>query len=114
MIISHGITTTSAGFHRSSSDFGASRWLASTFASIKTTVTLAISEGWPMRWLPIASQLFVLAAVPAPLPITSVNASRKIDSRYNGVVIHSMNLTDEWPTAYAKPRPIRSQRICDL
>ena len=98
MMISHGIATTTAGFQRSSSDFGASRWFASTFASISTTVTLAISDGWPMRWLPIASQLFVLAAVPAPLPITNVNPSRNIDSRYSGVVTHSMNRTDEWPT----------------
>jgi len=39
-----------------------------------------------MRWLPIASQLFVLAAVPAPFPITR-SAPAKIENRYSGVVI---------------------------
>ena len=99
MMISHGMPTTSAGFHRSSSDRALSLLPARTFASIRTTVTFAISEGWPMRWLPMASQLLVLAAVPAPLPITSVNPRRNIDNKYSGVVIHSMNRTDERPTA---------------
>jgi hypothetical protein len=67
-----------------------------------------------MRWLPIASQLFVLAAVPAPFPTTSVSANRKMENRYSGTVIHSMKRTDECVTAYAKPNPMSSHRICDL
>jgi hypothetical protein len=41
----------------------------STFASASTTVIFASSDGCPMRNPPMASQLLVLAAVPAPLPI---------------------------------------------
>src|SRR5436190_16134530 len=95
MMIVHGRRTISAGLQRSSSDFGGSFLDARTYASISTTVTLASSEGWPILTLPIASQLFVLAAVPAPFPTTSVNASNATESTYAGIVIHSMNRTDD-------------------
>src|SRR5215210_2090249 len=75
MINAHGTPTTSAGFHSSSSDFGGSLNVDNTFASASTTVIFANSEGWPMRKPPIASQLFVLAAVPAPLPMKSSSTS---------------------------------------
>ena len=52
MMISHGTATMSAGFHRSSSDFGGSFRAASTCASISTTVSFASSDGWPMRTPP--------------------------------------------------------------
>ena len=81
MMITHGIPTMSAGFQRSRSDRAESRFDERIFASISTTVTFAISEGWPMRWLPMASQLFVLAAVPAPRPMTRVSARRKIENQ---------------------------------
>jgi hypothetical protein len=45
MMRSHGTPTTSAGFHSSSSVFGASRCDASTRASISTTVSFASSAG---------------------------------------------------------------------
>ncbi len=75
MMSSHGTATTSAGFHSSISDRGASRLAASTLASIITTAILASSEGCPSRTPPRASQLLELAAVPAPLPTNSSSTS---------------------------------------
>ena len=49
MMRTHGIPTMSPGLHRSSIDFGASRFFESTNASIKTTESFANSAGWPSR-----------------------------------------------------------------
>src|SRR5213082_2402395 len=45
MMSTQGIPTTSAGFHSSSSDFGGSLNVESTFASASTTVIFASSDG---------------------------------------------------------------------
>ena len=74
MMSSHGMSTTSAGRQRSTSDVGASRRAASTRASIRTTKILASSDGCPMRTPAIVSHPFWLAAVPAPEPKTRVSA----------------------------------------
>jgi len=81
MISTHGNPTTIAGFHSSSSDFGGSLNVESTFASASTTVIFASSEGCPMRNPPMASQLLVLAAVPAPLPTKISRMSIAIESQ---------------------------------
>ena len=60
--------TTSAEGTSARSDVGAARDDESTRASIRTTAIFASSEGCPSRTPPMASQLLVLAAVPAPLP----------------------------------------------
>ena len=41
---------------------------ARTRASMRTTVIFATSDGWPIRRPPMVSQLWELAALPAPLP----------------------------------------------
>lgn len=94
MIISHGTATIIAGFQRSSSELGDSRRAANTCASISTTVTFAISAGCPIRTPPMASQLLVPAAVPAPVPITRVSASSSRLNAYAGTVSHWISRTE--------------------
>ena len=38
---------------------------------MSTVATLASSDGWPIWWPPTESQLWLLCAVPAPVPTTS-------------------------------------------
>ena len=90
-----GTPTTSAGFHSSSSDFGGSLNAESTLASASTTVIFASSDGCPMRKPPIASQLLVLAAVPAPLPTNSSRRSIATLSPYAGHVSQSSRRTEK-------------------
>ena len=112
MIRSHGTPTTSAGFHSSTSDFGASRFAASTLASISTTVIFASSDGCPIRTPPSASQLFVPAAVPEPLPKKSSMNNTRIVPTYAGTVTQSNSRTDARLTANAPISPSVNQRIC--
>src|SRR6185437_1423175 len=58
-------------------------------------------------------QLFWLAAVPAPVPITSSSARSASDIKYTVSAAHSKNRTDARLTAYAPTNPKMSQRICD-
>src|SRR5260221_14695707 len=83
MTNTHGMPTTSAGFQNSSSDFGASFNDASTFAKAMTTPIFASSAGWPIRKPPMASQLFVLAAVPPPFPTTNGSPSTRHSNTTN-------------------------------
>src|SRR5579863_126793 len=109
-----GTPTTTAGRHNSTSNFGGSRTLASTRASISTTVIFASSDGWPMRCPPIVSQLLELAASPAPLPSTKSDASTTSVPRYAGHAAHSRNRTDARLIANAPTSDTPSQMICDL
>ena len=112
MMSAHGIPTTTAGFHSSSSDRGGSLKPESTFASASTTVILASSDGCPMRMPPIASQLLELAAVPAPLPMNSSSTSIAIVTPYIGQVSQSINRTEKRVTAYAAPSEMRNHMDC--
>src|SRR5215212_11524133 len=95
MISAHGTPTISAGFHSSSNDFGGSLNVESTFASASTTVIFASSDGCPIRKPPMASQLFELAAVPAPLPTNNSSTSIATDRKYAGQVSQSSNRTEQ-------------------
>jgi hypothetical protein len=66
----------------------------STRASINTTAIFASSEGCPSRTPPIESQLFVLAAVPAPVPMKKSRNSRTHAPRYIGRAPHSSRRTE--------------------
>src|SRR4051812_44743797 len=94
MMSAHGTPTTSAGFHSSSNERGGSLNPASTFASASTTVIFASSDGCPMRMPPMASQLLLLAAVPAPLPMNSSRISMAMVIPYIGHVSQSSSRTD--------------------
>src|ERR1700723_208622 len=89
-----GIPTTTAGRHSSTRSLGGSRTLGRTRASINPTVIFANSDGWPIRWPPIVSQLLELAASPAPLPSTNSDARTTNVARYDGHAAHSRNRTD--------------------
>ncbi len=102
----------SAGRHRSNKPFAASRWLLSTRAIIKTTAIFASSEGWPSRTPPIANQLLVLAAVPAPCPMKTNTSSRKVAPRYTGNEAHSRKRTDVRVVRYAPVMPSVAQTSC--
>src|SRR5215204_5603897 len=107
MISTHGTATTRAGFHSSSSDRGGSLNVERTFANARTTVIFASSDGCPMRNPPTASQLLVLAAVPAPLPMNSRSTSMATLRKYAGHVSQSSNRTEQRDAPYApsKARP---------
>jgi hypothetical protein len=114
MISSHGTPTTRPGFQSSISVFGASRFAASTRASMSTTVSLASSAGWPSRKPPMASQLLVLAAVPAPVPTPGMNnaASNKTLKAYSGHVSHSSIRIDACEIAQAPSSEMKNQMTC--
>src|SRR2546425_3821629 len=93
MMMIQGIPTVRIGFQRSASELGDSERDARTLASISTTVSFISSDGCPSLCPPTAIQLLVLAAVPAPLPITSVRPRTKSVNRYAGNVAHSTKRT---------------------
>ena len=66
-----------------------------------------------MRNPPMASQLFVLAAVPAPLPnpTTSSRSIRRL-RKYAGHVSQSRSRTEQRVAAYAPPRARKNQTSC--
>src|ERR1700730_4202051 len=113
MITSHGMPTVRIGFQRSTRELGDSERDASTLASISTTVSFISSDGCPSLCPPMAIQLLVPAAVPPPLPITSVRLRMKRVSRYAGRVAHSTKRTLERLMAYAPPSPMRIQTDCE-
>ena len=47
-------------------------------ASMSTVATLASSDGWPIWWPPIESQLWLLSAVPAPVPTSSTTQQDRL------------------------------------
>ncbi len=65
-------TITPAGIS-SLNDSGTARRAARWRASIRTVASFATSAGWPILTPPSASHDFDPAAVPAPVPITSVS-----------------------------------------
>src|SRR4051794_8203266 len=99
MMSTQGTPTTRPGFQSSRSDLGGSLNVDSTFASASTTVIFASSDGCPMRNPPIASELLVLAAVPAPLPMKISRMSMAIDTQYAGHVSQSSSRTVQRVTA---------------
>ena len=76
---------------------------------MSTTVSFASSAGWPSRKPPITSQLFMLAAVPAPVPMKSSRTSRTMVTMYIGTAIHSSIRTDARLIAYAPAMPRKNQ-----
>ena len=113
MMRAHGMPTTSAGFHSSSSDRGGSLKVERTFAIASTTVIFANSAGCPIRNPPIASQLFELAAVPAPWPMKSKRRSIAIVTPYIGQVSQSSIRTENRLTPYAAATARQNQMSCE-
>jgi len=109
MMRSHGTPTINAGLHRSTSDFGGSLLLASTFPSISTTVSFASSDGCPKRMPPMTSQLFTPCAVPAPFPMKGSRTSSSVVNANSGTASHSIMRTDARLMAYAPMRPSVNQ-----
>ncbi len=69
-----GTATAAIGAHRRHSVSGVSRHPAMIFATNRIVATLAIWAGWNASG-PRSIQLLVPAAVPRPVPMTSVAAS---------------------------------------
>ena len=112
-----GAATTMPGPSRSCRFCGPSSRLASSRASARMVAILAISEGWK-RMGPMAIQLSMPAAVPAPVPTTSVAASSTSDSTYAGMAAHSNQRrrtrasTVNTASEIANQRAWRSQAFC--
>src|SRR5688572_24697091 len=84
-----GRATSADGASRSRSvDSLESRW-ESSLATARTVAILAISAGWKLM-KPRSIQLLTPAAVPEPVPITSVIARSSTLSTYAGTATHSI------------------------
>ncbi len=100
------------GGMRSRSVAGGSRKPASQRDSIKITASLASSAGCPRRRPPTAIHDFVPAAVPAPVPNSSVRARKKTATAYTNGVAHSSIRGDVRNIRKTTTAPSVSQMSC--
>ena len=83
-----GTPTSIPGASRSRNPVGASSLVERSLASASTVASFASSEGWNLK-APKPIQLLVPSAVPAPVPITKVAASKTSAITYAGIAAHS-------------------------
>src|SRR5207247_4536702 len=106
-----GTPTITHGYTRSRSVVGGSRRSASQRASIRMTASLASSAGCPRRTPAIVIQDFSPAAVPAPVPVASVNTRTRtvIASAYG--VAHSSSRGERPNMRNMAAAPMASQIV---
>src|SRR5690606_36232886 len=86
--INAGTDAMTIGANISRMEPGGSRRAANHRASIRIVASFANSTGW-IRAPPMPSHELVPSAVPEPVPITSVSASRKSPNAYSQGAAHS-------------------------